>query len=62
MLSRLFGGYVHFDNTPLAFSAMFQPNEIAHYKEIVVMAAIAKLFYHVTLVIAAQDIGGDSHE
>lgn len=62
MLSRLLGGYVHFGNTPLVFSAMFQPNEITHYKEIVVMAAIAKLFDPATLAIAAQDICGDSHE
>jgi len=41
---------------------MFQPNEIAHYKEIVVMAAIAKLFDPVTLAIAPQDICRGSHE
>lgn len=62
MLSRLLGGYVHFGNAPVVFSVMFQPNEIAHYEEIVVMAALAKLFYHVTLAIAAQDISRDSHE
>jgi hypothetical protein len=62
MLSRRLGGYVHFGNTPLVFSAIFQPNEIAHYKEIVVMAAIAKLFDTATLAIAAQDICWDSHE
>ena len=62
MLSRLSGGYVHFGNTPVVFSAVFQANEIAHYKEIVVMPAIARVFDPVTLAIAALDICGDSHE
>ena len=37
---------------------MFQPNEVVHYKEIVAMDVLAKLFNSMTLASAAQEISG----
>lgn len=42
-------------------AAMVQPNEVAHFKKIVAMDIIAKLFNPMTLASAAQDIWVPCH-
>jgi hypothetical protein len=53
---------LQFANTPVVFmTSMVQPNEVAHYKEIVAMDIIAKLLNPMTPASAAQDIWEHCH-